>query len=616
MSLIYLVEITGGNAIGGGGLTTFYFSTGNGYTTGPQESPANTYYEPRVTQAGLYEKSCFGGAKTAGIAPVGYGTIELANKDGALDSLRSYAFDGKDLIVRSGDSAAPKSAFTIVFAGTVDQLSYSGDTCSVRMRDVLQNLDVPLQPLKFAGDNVLPDGLEGTADDLKGKPKPVCFGWVYNVRPPQVNTTRFIYQVHYKDFAYWQAGDLVVYDQRSPITAGSEKTYAQMGAGATLLAFTVNTATDVVTTAAHGYTSGDGVSVLSTGGTLPAPLLDSVPYFVRVLSATTFTLHPTKADALANTNIVNLTTAGSGALDVSNNRTALGCFDWCNDTDHGVFFRLGSKPIGEVTCDAINPLSNYGSRQALPDGLVSLLIATAITSPMLHLYDGFNPTWDPNAQAYTTGGVYIDEETTVLQALEPVLAGGGYFIEGASNGTAVGSIAMGQVGHHSTSALSIAERDCINEPELVVSDDTDRGIPAWRVSVRYKRNHTPMSASQIADSVSTADAAFVAQEWRTSIAENAGVKVSYQNAPEIIRETTITDQAEADAEATRQGMVYQFRHDLLRVAIRDTKADAVRLGYKVTLTHRRFGCSAGAAFWVLGISMNRKEQTATLLLWR
>jgi hypothetical protein len=618
VSTIYLVELTGKQ---GGTTTVFRYCTGTGFTTQPTDAPANTWYEGRVIQPLLFDKSCHGGVKTFGLAGIGYGTMELINADGGLDALVNYGFDGQTLSVLQGDDGAARSTFTPVFSGTMDQLAIGPDKCSVRVRDVLQNLDVALQTAKFAGSNVLPAGLEGTASDLKGKPKPVCLGWNFNFAPPQVNTSRLIYQLHYQGFfsclgppaVPWS---VMVYDKRAPITAGSEKTLAQFGAGATLLTFTVNTATDVVTTAVHGYSSGEGVSVLSTGGTLPAPLSDSAPYFARVLSTTTFTLHPTKADALANTNIVNITTAGSGALDISNNRTALGCYDWCNDALGGFYIRLGSRPLGQVTCDAVNPSLTGGAWQlGLARDLFRVLIALGAPGQPVNVFLP-EPTYDNVTPAYTTGGVYIDQETTVLEALRPVLDSGGYYIQGVSFGSVGASlVTMGRLGFETNIHLTLIESDVL-ALELVTSQDTDRGIPAWRVNLRYKRNHTTMSRDQLAGSVSEADVAFCAQEWRTVTSEDASVKVTYPNSPELNVDTVIGDDTEAANVAAMLRLQYSHRHDFLRAKVAVSKVAGLQLGQKASLTHSRFNLAAGGTFWILGLNPNHQEATADVLLWR
>lgn len=75
----------------------------------------------------------------------------------------------------------------------------------------------------------------------------------------------------------------------------------------------INTTSDEITMlAAHGMTTGDEVLWGAfTGSTLPAGSTAGTLY-ARSLSAAIFSLHPTQADANANTNKVNFTNAGTG----------------------------------------------------------------------------------------------------------------------------------------------------------------------------------------------------------------------------------------------------------------------------------------------------------------
>ena len=73
---------------------------------------------------------------------------------------------------------------------------------------------------------------------------------------------------------------------------------------------TANTTTDVFTAnATTTLTTQDAVIMSAT--TAPAGTTNNFIYYVNVLSSTTFTLHNTPADATANANIVNITTAGT-----------------------------------------------------------------------------------------------------------------------------------------------------------------------------------------------------------------------------------------------------------------------------------------------------------------
>lgn len=94
----------------------------------------------------------------------------------------------------------------------------------------------------------------------------------------------------------------------------------QLGYGGVnnLVSCTANASTNVITTSqAHNLTTGlKGVIIENedTWTETNAPMGDVL--FVRVLSSTTFTMHPTKADAEANTNIIDFTAATVFAMDV------------------------------------------------------------------------------------------------------------------------------------------------------------------------------------------------------------------------------------------------------------------------------------------------------------
>ena len=74
---------------------------------------------------------------------------------------------------------------------------------------------------------------------------------------------------------------------------------------------TVNPSTDTLTAgSAHNLTTEDPV-IMAAATTTPLGVTNGNFYYVRVTSATEFTLHPTPADATANSAIVNITTTGT-----------------------------------------------------------------------------------------------------------------------------------------------------------------------------------------------------------------------------------------------------------------------------------------------------------------
>ncbi len=192
---LYLAEVAAYEL--GVGATTLRYASGRGLVTTPSETPANTEYNPRIRQSVNVARHCFTPRATSGRNVFAPGELVLKNGDGVLDAvLDDYAVDGRTLTIRRGlPGAAYPGGFTTVFTGTMEQAEAKDDAVIVRVKDRSFALDVPLQTTLYAGDNTDGEGLEGTADDLKGKPKPLVFGTVKNVSPPMVNSGKLIYQV-------------------------------------------------------------------------------------------------------------------------------------------------------------------------------------------------------------------------------------------------------------------------------------------------------------------------------------------------------------------------------------------------------------------------------------
>jgi len=76
---------------------------------------------------------------------------------------------------------------------------------------------------------------------------------------------------------------------------------------------TVTAATDTLTmAAAHNLITGDAVQFTNSGGGLPAGLVAGTTYYAVVVDSLNFKVSDTNAHALAGTNIVDITTAGTG----------------------------------------------------------------------------------------------------------------------------------------------------------------------------------------------------------------------------------------------------------------------------------------------------------------
>lgn len=76
----------------------------------------------------------------------------------------------------------------------------------------------------------------------------------------------------------------------------------------------VSTGSDTVDTSAnHLVSTGHPVTLFAAaGGTLPTGISEGIVYYARAVDANTLSFHPTIDDAINNTNIVDITAAGSG----------------------------------------------------------------------------------------------------------------------------------------------------------------------------------------------------------------------------------------------------------------------------------------------------------------
>ena len=108
--------------------------------------------------------------------------------------------------------------FPIQLRATMEQPRSHPRACGCDCRTGSQEFDKAHQRVQYLGNNVLPNGLEGTADDIKGKTKPKVYGKVFNIEPMMVNTSKLIYQASDSDVY-----DIPnVYDKGAALTRGSD----------------------------------------------------------------------------------------------------------------------------------------------------------------------------------------------------------------------------------------------------------------------------------------------------------------------------------------------------------------------------------------------------------
>lgn len=615
---IYRVDFAGLDAAGAE--TWFAYATEGYITSSAHPDWVNWTFSAQLAQPLLLRRDLYGQGRTHGDVQIAHGTVILNNSDGSLDSLLSYGFDSQKVQVFRID---PDNLDTDIeeFSGVMEQLVLDGNTVTILVRDKTYMLDQALQPTKYAGTNVLPAGLEGTANDIKGQPKPICLGTVFNIDPVLVNTSRLIYQFH--DQAL-NSLTTTVYDKRSPLTFGRTISLAELQAGATIAtvsSVTTGGSPDKVTcTAAHGFSSGDLVHVASTGS-VPAPLVSTQYYYVHAPNTLDLVFYTSQADALIGhpLNWINLTSAGSGTITVAKNRTIQGGYDRCNSS--GAYVRLGSEPTGRITMDAT----------ALPVGCASS-VWDEVSFEVLARVTAFSGSFQNHitaASAAVDVGYYWKEEMTVYEAIREVMTD----VNGSVNVYAnqlsqvlVYVIRQRLEAPAAPAVLELGDSNIITGSlRRVQGGDRERGIPPWRVNVNYQRNRTVMSAADLSG-VALSELAFAEREYRTVNDDNAAIQLKYPASPELTVDTTINTSAQAAGHASYLSDLLSTDRGtyLVETSLSEVQAltrsspvnvKGLLLADVVRVTYPRFGLDAGKYLAVLGYTLDLKAGVAQLTLW-
>lgn len=116
---------------------------------------------------------------------------------------------------------------------------------------------------------------------------------------------------------------------------------ARLASSATAIVTSVITfGTDTFTSVAHGLADGDGPFDVSQTA-LAAGLDDALHYYVSVVDANNFQLHLNLKDALSGSNVVDITSNGTGNLSLTRAVDA-----------EGLFVRMGERQVNSQTVRA------------------------------------------------------------------------------------------------------------------------------------------------------------------------------------------------------------------------------------------------------------------------
>lgn len=287
-----------------------------------------------------------------------------------------------------------------------------------------------------------------------------------------------------------------------------------------------------------------------------------------------------------------------------------GAAQYSVDTATGII-TLGSSPAGgQVTCD----VQGYK-----PSGTYYTKVGDLISS-ICQVYGGLTAgeinsaaIAALNAANSATVGVYYDggSEVTIAKVLDELINSiGGYTYFDRLGVLQVGRISDPASG---TSLKTFIERD-FDEFEIIASNDEEKGVPAYRVTVNHTVNYTVQT--KVAGAVTDARLAWLGKDKRAEQASDAAVKTVYLLSPEMTRDTYLTSASDAANEATRLLNLYKVRRGFYKAVIELDANAALDLGQVVTVKMNRFSLSAGKKLLIIGIIEHAPTQNKmTLELW-
>jgi len=265
----------------------------------------------------------------------------------------------------------------------------------------------------------------------------------------------------------------------------------------------------------------------------------------------------------------------------------------------GTYIRVGSIPAGTLTLDANTSEMRCGEllkNIALDAGLLLSEIDTADVAAL-------------NTLTYQCG-VFVQDESIASDVMNVIASAlGAYF-----SFDRLGLLKFDVLSIPSITEVYTIEEDEVKSISLLSTADTDEGIPAWRLSLKYSKNYTIQD--DLSEAVSSERIAFAKEEYRVAKQENAFIKTLYPNSPEITVDTSLINEADALAECTRRLALLQnrFLYEIITTPSQEI-IDTVDIGSDVKAYYPRYGLESGKILKCIGILYDYSSNELTLKLW-
>ncbi|WP_281683896.1 hypothetical protein [Thalassobaculum salexigens] len=379
-----------------------YFSD-DGFVTGRTDTPADTYFAPRLLAALNFERQLFAGGQLSGRSVPGAGTLLLNNADGLLDPMTALAFDGRRVRVLLGGEGFVYSEFETIFDGTADGAEFDDISVTVRLRDLQSRFEAGIERGTYGGTG----GLDGRIG-LKDREKPLAFGRVYHVPAVLVDPATLTYQVH--DGAIEDVD--AVYDAGLALTrVGGAPSAGQFSVDTAAGTFRLGASAAGTVTADVGGDKAGGVYVETVTGLI-----------ARLVTTRTLTEDPIPIDAAGFAAFAAAHDDRVGVW-VREGSTMGEILDALADSvgAHYGFNRAGRMTIGRVEAPGETPVAAYDDFHVLD------LERLAVARPVWRQSVEYRRYWQPLDAAFVAGAVGeearadLAEPVRVEAAADPAL---------------------------------------------------------------------------------------------------------------------------------------------------------------------------------------------------
>lgn len=280
--------------------------------------------------------------------------------------------------------------------------------------------------------------------------------------------------------------------------------------------------------------------------------------------------------------------------------------DYTNDLTNGII-DLVATPDGQVTADVKGDATGAGYVSSCAD-IVSRIITTRTVYTTSNL-DTASLTVLNTANSAAIGIFIPPQETTVLEIVTQLLESIGAYIFEKRDGLLKVFRFNGVEG---SSVASFGVDDIIENTFKTVQSEYEK--PIYQVKTGYAKNWQMQNKSDLAAGVTDARAALLEREYRYAApagALDATIKDVWLDADILVKDTLIVSESNANTEAVRLFELRSVPHREFELEV-ITNAFAIDIGDVITITHPRFGFSAGQNVIITEMKEDIRNNTAVL----